>query len=155
MACKAAETRMLSIKNTDNKIVCGTMNNSISKAAQRNISKYQRGFVRGRQLAHNIVDLDFAGRLYAGSPTSHLPSILVLWDFANAFPSVFHSWIFGVFRAWHFPIGFQNLLFGIFLDLLSYVVVGHDVDVFLWISAGILQGCPLAGFTFAVILDPF
>ena len=56
----------------------------------------QRGFVAGRQGLQNVVDIDTRARIadiLAGTP-SYLFPLLLLFDFAAAFPSVAHRWLY-------------------------------------------------------------
>lgn len=95
---------------------------AISPVVQASANKIQRGFVSGRQLVQNVVDLDYAGRAgalrYGASRQGYafdsdlslskdgcigrLP-LLALFDFASAFPSVAHAWMRAVLLCIHFP----------------------------------------------------
>jgi hypothetical protein len=59
------ETRPLSLKNSDNKICAAVVNRSIADVVKQGTHKTQNGFVPGRQLIQNPVDLDAAGRLFS------------------------------------------------------------------------------------------
>ena len=59
----AEDTRPLGLRNTDNKIISGTMNNTFKPALTKHASKLQRGFVPHRNFLDNIVDLDTEARL--------------------------------------------------------------------------------------------
>ena len=60
---EAHDTRPLSLKNTDNKIVTAVVNQAIIRSVSNGTHPSQRGFVPGRQLLQNVVDLDFHSRL--------------------------------------------------------------------------------------------
>ena len=64
----ASDTRPLSLKNSDNKITGGTIQMSLKVVLQVSASKLQRGFVKGRVLTNNIVDLDGAARVHSMEP---------------------------------------------------------------------------------------
>ena len=53
------------LKAGDNKIVAGLINRALSPVVQKHGSKVQRGFIAGRQLIQNAVDLDFEARKLA------------------------------------------------------------------------------------------
>ena len=82
-------------------------------------------------------------------------SILALWDFLAAFPSVEHKWILRVFEFYGFPRGFLHFLNSLFFN--NYAVYSSlGFQSFLYsIVSGIVQGCPSAGLCFAVAADPF
>ena len=81
----------------------------------------QRGFVHGRQLVRNVVDLDTHARIFSMSATKeHLPA-LAFWDFAAAFPSVIHEFLFLAIAFFGLPEGFCNLIEGIYYINLAYI----------------------------------
>ena len=59
------ETRPLSLKNSDNEICAAVVNRSMADVVKQGTHKTQNGFVSGRQLIQNPVDLDAAGRLFS------------------------------------------------------------------------------------------
>ena len=70
----------------------------------------QRGFVAGRCLTQNPVDLDIAARLHGcGSARAEKP-VLAFFHFSAAFPSVAHSWVYKVMEAMKIPTGIQALI---------------------------------------------
>ena len=116
-------TRPIGMKNTDNKIVAGTHVSMYRRDMQLSTHPSQRGVVPGRQLTRNVFDLDSAGRIAAmrtiahnergaahlGDSRFHI-ALLAMFDFASAFPSIFHKWNFAVLFARGFPIGFINFV---------------------------------------------
>ena len=62
---KATDTRPINLKNTDNKIVAKALNISITPALMSQACELQNGFVRGRQLGQNSLDLDTHSRITA------------------------------------------------------------------------------------------
>jgi hypothetical protein len=71
--------------------------------------KSQNGFVRGRQLLQNVLGLDTFASMFgvlaeaANKVTINAGllriAVLVFFDFAAAFPSVAHQWVFIVLEA--------------------------------------------------------
>ena len=113
------DTRPIGLKNTDNKIIIGTSVHKFKRSMQINTHKNQRGFVPGRFLVHNALDLDSAGRILAMHAVKHNHSsdvlkkvlaCLAFFDFAAAFPSMVHGWIFAVLGFQKFPRGVFNLI---------------------------------------------
>ena len=167
------ETRPLALKNEDNKAVAGVTNQAISPVVQACASKIQRGFVNDRVLVQNVVDLDFASRAgalrYGGSKHGYdfdsdlsirrdgcigrLP-VLTLYDFASAFPSVAHAWLFAVLVCIRVPKGALNVFEALYKDCDAYWC-GGGVEYWLFkIISGVLQGCPLSGSLFVIAIDP-
>ena len=60
-----SETRPLTLKNDDNKIIAATLNQSAKSVLKQGACWIQRGFVPARQLVDNVVDVDSAARLYS------------------------------------------------------------------------------------------
>ena len=167
----ATETRPLTLKNSDNKIVAAVANYAISPTIQKCASVVQNGFVHGRQLAQNIVDLDHASRVYAcrGHSVKHpfdsvvasnesfclgqVP-VTVPFDFAAAFPSVVHAWLFIVIRYIKMPEGLQRLIKALYENNQAYGTIEGQCIWLFAVCGGVLQGCPLSGSLFVLAIDP-
>ena len=79
---------------------------------------------------------------------------LTLWDFASAFPSVAHAWLFAVLKAVQLWRGFITGIKKLYSGNKAYCHAG-GVLVFLFdILSGVLQGCPLSGTLFVLVIDP-
>ena len=107
---------MLGLKNEDNKAIVGILVSLCQRVSQASTHFTQRGFVSGRQLASNVVDLDAAGRIFGNNVTNHnmmhSPSpfhlkcaLVAFFYFATAFPSVIDDRIFLALRARGVPQG--------------------------------------------------
>lgn len=82
--------RMLSISNTDHKILAGAVAKPLAEVAAKTVVAQQRGGIKGRALADNILDMETRALLAARIATTW-PRI-VLFDFKAALPSI--SWVF-------------------------------------------------------------
>jgi len=107
-----------------------------------------------------VIDLDSASRVFAFQNPSHpriarLPAILAFFDFAAAFPSVFHQWIFLVLEYRGFPSGFIDFIRSLYFLNAVYYCSGDSNTFLYWIASGVLQGCPASAFLFDCALDPF
>ena len=129
---------------------------------QTNINKTQRGFVPERQLVHNVIDLDSAGRILALRAMQHNASeakkaiaCLAFFDFAAAFPSIIHAWIFAVLVHQGFPIGFINLIKTLYTMAGAFSNASGQLCLLFWYLSGVIQGCPASAFLFDICLDPF
>ena len=167
------DLRPLTLKPADNKIVAGVINFAILPTLMASASALQRGFVPGRQLAQNVVDLDFWGRLYAlRFCTNHdkwrynlsialtaIASIcdfpiIALFDYASAFPSVAHAWILAVFRVIKIPRGVLNAFNALYSGNEGFSSIGGLIVWIFSVTCGVLQGCPFSGSLFVIAIDP-
>ena len=149
------DTRPISLKNSDNKIVSSVGNFSLSAPIALGSCRLQRGFIRGRQLIHNVLDLDTDGRCLAMQEDRHAKSVFVFWDFAAAFPSLAHGWIHLILSASESPDGLLEAIKGIYFFNFAKISLSSSFIFAFAILSGVLQGCPLSGSIFAVSLDPF
>lgn len=89
--------RPLALKNTDN---------NICSSGRSPATLVTCSFVPGRQFIQHIVDVDDSDRVYGmPTPLRRLP-VIVFWEFAAAFPSRSHAWLYEVVAkkkraAWH------------------------------------------------------
>lgn len=114
-----SETRPLTLKNDDNKIIAATFNFSAKQVLKKGACWIQRGFIPARQLVDNVVDVDSAARLYSmlatqedlsdKDPVEDLPA-MAFFDFQAAFPSLAHKWLFQIIGRYGFPEGFKNVI---------------------------------------------
>ena len=147
--------RPLGLKNTDNKTISAVTNNALKPAISDYISSVQAGFVAGRNFVENMVLADTFARCYGMLPASFLP-LIALFDFAAAFPPVAHDWIHLVIEAAGLPQGIVNLFREIYRDVFAYGRSSSEKAHYLFqLASGIIQGCPLAGTLFAILIDPF
>ena len=68
------------------------------------VSPMQRGFLPGRSLIHNVVEVDTAMRMV--SLTAEAPGAL-FFDFAAAFPSLAHDYLHAVLAHLGLPLSFR------------------------------------------------
>ena len=170
---KPKDLRPLTLKNADNKAVAGITNYAILPTVQVSASQLQRGFVPGRQLAQNCIDLDFAARFASLkfmtdnlswrfnlsllaltlSQFFNLP-FLALFDYAAAFPSVAHAWILAVLKHIKVPRGVLNIFKALYDGNEGFTSIGGLITWMFTVGCGVLQGCPLSGSLFVIAIDP-
>ena len=171
---KPTELRPLTLKVADNKIVMGVLNHSITPTISACASALQRGFVPGRQLLQNAVDLDFWTRKFAmlyheSLGSSHLSfdrdileclsaisglPIAIMFDYAAAFPSVAHAWMFAILHYIKIPKGFLNAVKAMYKNNQAYTSIAGIMTWIFIVACGVLQGCPLSGTLFVLAIDP-
>ena len=157
----ASDTRPLSCKNCDNKILAGCVNHVMTPLIAKHADDQQEGFVKGRQGLNNVITVDCHSRAVDAAAVSLGPSqvesmpLLLLFDFAAAFPSLAHAFIFLALKFYDAPLGMYNFFKALYTDNKCYAVFG-GVRRFLYdILCGILQGCPASGSLFVLAIDPF
>eukprot|EP00959_Pyramimonas_sp_CCMP1952_P349134 7315263-Pyramimonas_sp.AAC.1 len=71
------------------KIISSTFNQAIAPIIQMTTPAAQRGFIAGRQLTSNILELDMMARVASLQPAvQERNPLLVALDFGQAFPSL-------------------------------------------------------------------
>ena len=86
-------TRPLSVVNTDNRILASSLRLRSEPIFNAWISGAQRGFLRGRSMIANIMDVDFVARI---ASFMHSMPALASFDFKAAFPSVSHEYMWAM-----------------------------------------------------------
>ena len=106
----AGDVRPLTLKNSSNKLVAAAAAASVRQVLVLKAAPTQRGFVPGRQLGMNILDIDTEARITGlrGRAESRMP-LLLLFDYAQAFPSMYHDWLHHALLCMALPRGFRNL----------------------------------------------
>ena len=157
----ASDTRPLSCKKCDNKIFAGSVSHVMTPLIAKHADKQQEGFVKGGQGVNNLITvdchsraLDAAAVLLGPSPVESVP-LLVLFDFAAAFPSMAHAFIFISLKYYEVPDGMYNFFMALYKGNKLYAMFG-GVRHFLYdILSGILQGYLASGSLFVLAIDPF
>ena len=86
----AADTRPLVIVNTDNRIIASALRIRLEHGLAKWISEWQHGFISGRSMLSNVVDIQHAGQLTA---LGREHGAILLLDFKAAFPSLNHHYL--------------------------------------------------------------
>ena len=103
-------------------------------------------------MTDNIFDIETTALAHVACAPQE--SGIFLTDFAAAYPSVNHSWIFSVLENTELPGLMCRFLRSIYSDSISHVeFAGTEREQFL-MARGVRQGCPESGFLFAMAFDP-
>ena len=179
---EAEDNRPLTLKNVDGKIGAAAVNSITIPLIKDGAHKSQNGFVKGRQLLQNVVDSDTLARIFGmqadsfnhqnqsdrkgwspcgvghsgdGQDQNIRLAIVAFFDFAAAFPSVAHEWIFIVFQAAGAPTCHINYISALYSNNNTYHMNSHGkVFLFAFLS-GVLQGCPKCAPLFLFAINPF
>ena len=157
----ASDTRPLSCKNCDNKTLSGVVNLVMTPKIASHADDQQEGFVKGRQGINNVITMDCHSRVLDAVAASNGPlpvdllPLLLLFDFAAAFPSLAHDFIFAMLQFHEVPVGLDLFLRALYYNNRCYAVFDGVRHFLYTIYSGILQGCPVSGSLFVMAIDPF
>lgn len=126
---KAAE-----LMQTSAKLVAYVVNEPLGQIAERTVCGQQRGSVRIRLISDNVVELEGHMAMYSQSAERCAEGLLL--DFANAFPSLDHTFMWRVREAMALPEPLVLAIQWLFKDLFMEVLYkGHVVGGFLSLAA--------------------
>jgi hypothetical protein len=145
-------TRPISLSNTASKFFALAVNRPLAQSAQVTVHPRQRGFVAGRSITDNVIEIEGFGQSYAIADAED-PAIL-LFDIRAAFPSLAHAWLFVVLLRMGVPRFVIAAIRGLYRGGLATVVLLGARWAQFPILSGIRQGCPASGSLFALAIDP-
>ena len=169
------DLRPLTLKNADNKCVAGICNWIIKPVVETAACSLQNGFTKGRIFLNNVIDLDATARIdaldfcgiaeqaglgfgaslgLAHKDLVNVMPVLMLFDYLSAFPSVSHAWIFYVLTFLNIPSGLLALVRNLYNSNKAFFGSDSGWIFVFYILSGVLQGCPLSGSLFVIVIDP-
>lgn len=143
-------TRPISVVNTDNRILANAINVCFSKAAAKWVSPYQRGFVNGRYMLQNVLEIDFHSLRIT---MNRKKGAIVLFDFAAAFPSMDHQFMWDVLEAVGIDAGVIGAIKKFYINNYHWLRLKNGTFPSVDVGSGVRQGCPLSPILFAVCAD--
>ena len=146
----AAGTRPLSIVDAANRIVAAILNCALERCVGNRISAMQRGFVSGRQMLMNIIDVDTAAQTISIRSTR---GAILLFDFRAAFPSMDHAFIWDTLKFSGIPSQFISAIQSLYRNNRHHIRVNGQLYEGPTVRSGVRQGCPLSGLLFAICVD--
>ena len=99
-------TRPLSLINTDNRLMASAARIRVEPTMEAVISDMQRGFLRGRKMIRNVLDVDLHSMKIALKAER---GALVLFDFEAAFPSILQEYLLNMLDALGVPSSFYSI----------------------------------------------
>ena len=135
-------------------LIAKTTDRSFNIVVQRNCHDSQQGFISGRNFLGNAVALEAHPRASSYRDLLYSNPIVLTFDFATAFASIFYSYPIWLFAAMKIPADLVRLLLSFYWYCMSHMEddSGSLVPGLLYLS-GIIQGCPLSGSIFALPMD--
>ena len=148
---KASDLRPLSIVNTDNRLLANALRLRIEPLLSQVISTMQQGFLPGRSLLKNVIDVDAAMREVAFEQDD---PAAVFFDFQAAFPSISHAFLHETLSALGLPPTVCRFISCLYWGHGCRIAGTDGLHEGFRIGAGIRQGCPISPLLFAVVVDP-
>ena len=146
-AYEAQNVRPLNVTNCDNRLIASAARIALEPWIGPTITPSQRGFIHGRSMLANIVDVDEAMGLAAlGSDRGMAFS----FDLAAAFPSVEHQFFFSFFSSLGWPTPLLRFVRNLYLNNYCWITLGGERSAGYSITRGIRQGCPFSLLLFAM-----
>ena len=143
-------TRPLNIVNSDNRILASAARNRYETNLAGWILPRQQGFLPGRSLLANLLDVESANMI---TSLNYDSGACILMDFASAFPSISQEFMMTVLEQIGIPKGALNMIKALYNN--SFCMVRHGkiwADGFK-LEAGVRQGCPLSPLLYATVAE--
>ena len=105
-----------------------------------------------RQMTDNTFEIETTALAHVACAQQE--SGVLLTDFAPAYPSVNHSWIFSVLENTGLPGFLCRFLRSIYRDSITHVEFAGAERGQTLMARGVRQGCPASGFLVAMAFDP-
>ena len=147
---EVSQTRPLSLVDVSNRMIASAYKKRWEKNLGGWVSKDQRGFLPGRSMMANVLDLETHGMCMAATKRR---SLMVLVDFKAAFPSVSHNFMLTCLKGLGVPRSAIRVLEALYLDGACTISSGGALWPGFDMTSGIRQGCPLSPLIFAVCMD--
>jgi len=97
---RADSTRPPNVGSMDNRLATSAVRMAWEPMLEQWISRMQRGFLKSRQMLHNVLDIDFEAIRISLEQDN---GALILFDFRAAFSSVSHAFLQACLKALGFP----------------------------------------------------
>ena len=147
---QAGDVRPLVIVNTDNRLMANAVRLCMEPILVQWISSNQQGFLRGRSMLSNVIDVTHQAQLVSLKDAG---GGMFLFDFMAAFPSLAHGYLHEVLHALGLPPHILNFIRSLYDQHCCHIVAGGEMHRGFEIKAGIRQGCPLSPLLFALVGD--
>jgi len=95
-----AATRPLPLVNTDNRLIASAVGIAIEARVAQLVSDIQQGFIRGRKMLQNVLDIDFHSMKISFSGPD---GAIILFDFEAAFPSISQDYLMDMLTRLNLP----------------------------------------------------
>ena len=142
-----ADTRPLNIVNADNRILANAVRLRVEPILERWVSPEQRGFLPGRSMIQNVVEVDHEMMRLS---LQREDACAIFFDFKAAFTSVAHEFLKEALSALGLPNWLLRFVFLLYRGNRCRLIASGAQHEGFELSSGIRQGCPLSPLLFAV-----
>ena len=145
-----SSTRPLSIVDASNRIIASIFRVALERQVSTWVSSAQTGFLPGRQMLRNVLDVDFAAqKISLKSPRG----AILLFDFKAAFPSMSHEFMWETLEAIGLPKQYIRALQQFYKDNKHQIRTCMGTMESVVVHSGVRQGCPLSPLLFTICAD--
>ena len=142
--------RPFNVTNSDNRLLASAVRLLVESWLSPRISPSQRGFITGRSMIANLIDIDEA---MATTLLEDDAASAFFFDFAAAFPSVEQEMMHKLFESLGWPDWLLRFIHILYQNNWCHIVLGGSRHAGFSLTRGIRQGCPLSPLLFAVASD--
>lgn len=140
----------ISLCNGSYKILAKLLANRIKPLLKRLISSAQGGFVEGRHILDNVIQVQ---ETIHSSKQRNEKGMIIKLDMANVFDRVNHSFLIKVLLTFGFSPHFVHLIKACIDNSWIAPLVNGRPSKFFQAQRGIRQGCPLSPFLYILMAD--
>ena len=159
VARAAEDTRPVSLANSDSKICESALGRPLAEALSTWACADQRGFVEGRMLVDNIIEIDTYSRIAAltmeGSRASTNRPAMSFFDFAAAFPSVAWKFIWLCMKYIGLPKPYMKAFRKVYANNVHFLRFMGKVYRAYVAASGVKTGGTASGSIFVLCIGPF
>ena len=142
--------RPLSLLNVDYKILSKIIADRLDVMLPQLINHDQSGFMRGRSMTDNLMDLMSAVQL---CEVRSLNKILISYDYKQAFDSVEYSVLFKIMKSMNINDDYINMIKALYKQVESCTINCGYTSSYFPITRSLRQGCPLSAPCFLILVE--
>ena len=148
--CSPGGTRPISIVDASNRLLASIFKATLEKNVGHLVHRAQKGFVAGRKMLRNVLEIDIAAQK---SSVRSRSGAMLLFDFAAAFPSMSHDMMWEMLEAGGIDENFIAVIKLFYQDNRHLLKLQGSIFAGVVVHSGVRQGCPLSGLLFALCVD--
>ena len=138
--------------DTSNRLLASALRFAVEPAFEQMIGESQRGFLRGRSILSNVLELEVAMQRAALDDEE---AFALLFDMRAAFPSLEHAFLHKVLEELQVPAGVRAAVRALYAGQSCCLSMAGRWWEGFRITAGIRQGCPLSPLLYVLVTEPF